>query len=215
MRQRISLFSAVVAFLAVATNSNSASAQINGDACGEGPNVVVFLHDKFQDSGSFSAIWEPVCSAQELRAIRYDRRGYGQSPASSEPYSNLVDLKTILDNLSISKVTLVASGTAAGLALEFTLQNPDSVNGVLLSSPSLGSAYTSIDTSVLSEISVPALVLIAANDTPDNIAGAQAVIGALPDATSVVMLSTSHYIELERPGAFGEYVLGFVAGLSP
>lgn len=208
---RVPLIFACLAFL----TPQSAVAQLDGDACGDGSSAVVFLHDQFQDSASFAGVWTPVCNAPDIRAVRYDRRGYGQSPASTEPYSNITDLATVLQNLNISEATLVASGTGAGIALEFALLNPTAVNGLVLSGPSLAGSPLKQDPSPLASITVPALVLIGANDTPENITEAQAIGGALTNASTVIMLSAAKYITIERPSAFAEYVIGFVSSLEP
>jgi len=192
----------------------SAHAQIEGGSCGDGASAVIFLHDQYQDSTSFSGLWDIVCADPKIRAVRYDRRGYGQSPEPSTAFSHVGDLHAILESLNVSKATLVSSGNGAGLALSYTLQNPAAVNGLVLSSPTVEGFAVANDISRLEAISVPALVLIGATDTDENLADSQAITRALPDANTVVMLSASHYIVLERPGAVAQYVLDFVASLS-
>lgn len=203
----------VIAFASALTHP--AHAQIDGDACGDGDAAIIFLHDQFQDAGSFSGIWPTICEAQNIRAIRYDRRGYGQSTATAEPYSDTSDLASIIQSLGITQATLVTSGTGAGIALEFALLYPDKVNGLVLSSPSLAGSTLSQDPKAINAVTVPALVLIGASDTPENIANAQAVSSTLPESNTVIMLSAAYYIEIARPGAFFDYVMGFVTGLVP
>lgn len=192
-----------------------AVAQVNGGACGDGDAAVIFLHDQLQDATSFDGLWPAMCEEENIRAVRYDRRGYGQSPESAEPYSDTTDLALVLQNLGITQATLVTSGTAAGIALKFAQLYPDAVNGLVLSSPSLSGSAQSQDSTAMNTITVPALILIGATGTSENIARAQAVSGTLPNSDIVVMLSASYYIEIERPTALAQYVIGFVKGLAP
>lgn len=208
-----------LAALFLALVPHLAYAQIDGNTCGDGASSVIFLHDQLQDSASFAGVWSSVCADPNIRAVRYDRRGYGQSPASSEPYSDMADLTDILQGLQIEHVTIVSSGTGAALAIDFAIKNPDMVNGLVLSSPSLAGSAMARDAPAfalaLASMKIPVLVLTGATDSAESITAAQAISGPLPDANTVVMLSAGHYIEIERPDAFAQYVLGFVAGLTP
>lgn len=191
-----------------------AHAQIEGGSCGDGPSAIIFLHDQYQDSTSFAGVWDVVCADPNIRAVRYDRRGYGQSPAPTTAYSDASDLHAILQSLNVTQATLVSSGNGAGLAVTYALQNPAAVNGLVLSSPTLEGFTVANDISRLASISVPALVLTGATDTAESLLASQAITKALPEASTVVMLSASRYIVLERPGAVAQYVLDFVSALS-
>lgn len=204
----------IFVLIAYMSLSSAVQAQVEGDVCGDGTSSVIFLHDQLQDSTAFLGAWQTICSAPNVRAIRYDRRGYGQSPASDEPYSDLSDLASIVQSLNLDQVTLVGSGIGAGLALEFTLQNPTRVNGLVLSNPSSAGSALQQNSDAVKTITVPALVLVGANSSPDIIASGQAIGGSLPNSDTVVMLSAGQYIEIERPGAFANSVVSFVSSLA-
>ena len=48
--------------------------------CGTGPDAVVLIHDGIADSLVWDGVWPAFC--RQFHTIRYDRRGYGRSPAT-------------------------------------------------------------------------------------------------------------------------------------
>jgi pimeloyl-ACP methyl ester carboxylesterase len=52
--------------------------------------------------------------APELTVVAYDRRGYGQTPVSTEPFSHLDDLLTVLDHAGAGPVWLAGASAGAG-----------------------------------------------------------------------------------------------------
>jgi alpha-beta hydrolase superfamily lysophospholipase len=51
------------------------------EECGTGPEAVVLIHDGIVHSAVWDDVWPTLC--KRFHTIRYDRRGYGRSPASS------------------------------------------------------------------------------------------------------------------------------------
>lgn len=49
--------------------------------CGSGQKAVVLLHDGVVNSAVWDDVWLAFC--KQFHAIRYDRRGYGHSPATT------------------------------------------------------------------------------------------------------------------------------------
>jgi len=58
--------------------------------------------------------------------VRYDRRGYGRSPAATTWYYETDDLFTLLRHLKISRAFLVGSSHGGALTIDFTLAHPNS-----------------------------------------------------------------------------------------
>src|SRR5271170_7139028 len=89
------------------------------DSGGDGPPLVL-LHPGVGDS----RIWDPVLPAlaRRYRVIRYDTRGYGQSPAPTAKFWLLRDLVAVLGHCGIERAAIVGcsqgGGTALGLAIE-------------------------------------------------------------------------------------------------
>src|SRR4051812_26201858 len=79
--------------------------QIYYETCGKGPQALVLLHDGVINSASFDEMWPILC--RDFRVVRYDRRGYGRSPAAKAAYSAQDDLAAVmraanLDNASLA-----------------------------------------------------------------------------------------------------------------
>lgn len=69
------------------------------------------------------------------RVIRYDLRGYGRSSTPRTKFSNVADLKAVMDALHVPKAILLGSSYGGGVALDFALEYPERVCGLILSAP--------------------------------------------------------------------------------
>ncbi len=76
--------------------------------------------------------------APKYHVIRYDLRGFGRSAASAEPYSHAGDLKNLLDHLGLAHVVLVGLSLGGGVAINFAIEHPDAVRGLVLVDSTLG-----------------------------------------------------------------------------
>jgi pimeloyl-ACP methyl ester carboxylesterase len=92
--------------------------------------AIIFVHDGLVHR----EIWDAQIPffAQKYQAIRYDRRGYGNSPAATERYSIIEDLNSLMVQLKIEKACLVGMSSGGGLAVDFTLQYPQKVSSLVL-----------------------------------------------------------------------------------
>ena len=70
--------------------------------------------------------------APELTVVAYDRRGYGQTPPSTEPFSHLDDLLAVIGHAGAGPVWLVGASAGGGLALDAALVAPHRVAGLVL-----------------------------------------------------------------------------------
>jgi 3-oxoadipate enol-lactonase len=104
--------------------------QVAYEACGSGPTALVLIHDGILDSSAFDGTWARLCA--EFRVVRYDRRGYGGSPAAASPYDPVADLAAVMDAAGLEKATLVGSSSGGGVAVEFALAHPDAVDRLIL-----------------------------------------------------------------------------------
>jgi pimeloyl-ACP methyl ester carboxylesterase len=247
------------------------------EMAGEG-EYIVLIHDGVVHR----EIWDgqfPVL-AKNNRVVRYDRRGYGRSPNSQSPYSNIEDLNQLFTQLKIDKATLFGMSAGGGLAIDFTLEYPAKVNAlVLVGAVVSGYGYSShmltrggrinsfaelvkdpkktikylgwedpytiypknikaknkclklleenpINVNrdkyiylrpprrpaadFLSEIQVPALILVGEYDIPDVQAHAGVIEFGIPNAKREIMPRSGHLIPLEKPDLFNAAVLKFM-----
>jgi 3-oxoadipate enol-lactonase len=98
--------------------------------CGTGSEAVVLLHDGIAHSVVWDDVWPTFC--KRFHAIRYDRRGYGRSPAATTWYSETEDLRALLRSRKINRAILVGSSHGGELSIDFTLQYPNLVRQLVL-----------------------------------------------------------------------------------
>lgn len=100
------------------------------EECGTGPDAVVMIHDGIAHSAVWDGVWPAFC--KQFHTVRYDRRGYGRSPAATTWYYEIDDLYTLLRNLKVSHAFLVGSSHGGELTIDFTLAHPKLVDGMVL-----------------------------------------------------------------------------------
>jgi pimeloyl-ACP methyl ester carboxylesterase len=105
---------------------------------GEGEPLVL-LHGNFNDH----QIWQRQVNylSQYYKVIAYDLRGYGQSSTPKSPFSNVEDLKTLINELQLDKVTLLGSSSGGATSVDFTLTYPNQVQSLILVTPSINGNY--------------------------------------------------------------------------
>lgn len=96
---------------------------------------IILIHGNFNDH----RIWDEQVNSIFLnyKLIRYDLRGYGLSSTPLSSFSNVEDLRTLVDSLKLYNLTLVGSSLGGGIAVDFTLTYPHLVNNLILVSPSI------------------------------------------------------------------------------
>jgi pimeloyl-ACP methyl ester carboxylesterase len=105
------------------------------EATGRG-EPVVFIHGGQLDG----RMWDDQFRlfARDYRVIRYDVRGYGRSETPTRMYSNVKDLRCLLDFLGVRKAHLVGLSLGGRIAIDFTLEHPDRVASLTAVAPGLG-----------------------------------------------------------------------------
>jgi 3-oxoadipate enol-lactonase len=103
------------------------------EECGTGPKAVILLHDGVVDSSVWDDVWPTFC--KQFHAIRYDRRGYGRSPATKKSYYEADDVAAILRDRHVSQAALVGSSHGGDVALSFALRYPAQVSELVLIGP--------------------------------------------------------------------------------
>lgn len=80
------------------------------------------------------AMWDPQFDdlARDHRVIRYDTRGYGDSPGDASEYSETDDLMRVLDAAEVERAVVVGASRGGRFALDAALAHPDRVRGLVL-----------------------------------------------------------------------------------
>ena len=73
--------------------------------------------------------------AEDFRVIAYDPRGIGKSENPTAQYSDVADLERLLDHLGLDQVALIGLSSAGGFVLEFAVEKPERIAGVIASAP--------------------------------------------------------------------------------
>jgi 3-oxoadipate enol-lactonase len=134
------IFRAGLLFAQTTSSATSPGAFVDVDGsrlyyqeCGTGQKAVVLLHDGVVNSAVWDDVWPTLC--KQFHTIRYDRRGYGRSPATKKPYYEADDVAALLLDRKVSQAALVASSHGGNIALNFALRYPAQVSGLVLIGP--------------------------------------------------------------------------------
>jgi pimeloyl-ACP methyl ester carboxylesterase len=115
-------------------SSGSGFAEVKGaslyyETVGAGEPVVL-LHAGIADRRMWDRQLEAL--AEHYRVLRFDRRGFGQSPLTDGPYTHHEDLRGLLDGLDIERASLVGCSMGGGAAIDFALRYPERVRALVL-----------------------------------------------------------------------------------
>lgn len=104
------------------------------EQAGEG-SPVVLLHEGIADS----RMWEPQWTeySKRFRMVRFDMRGFGQSPPAVGKFSLSGDLVQLLDSLELGPATLIGVSLGGSVAMETAIARPDLVSRLVLVAPGL------------------------------------------------------------------------------
>ncbi|CAL9509371.1 Arylesterase [Nocardiopsis dassonvillei] len=97
---------------------------------------VVLLHG----AGMDSRLWDTVAPglARRHRVVRFDARGLGRSFAPERPFSDVEDLRSVLDHFGLRRAALVGLSMGGETALDFALAYPGRVAALGLVCSSVG-----------------------------------------------------------------------------
>ncbi len=92
--------------------------------------AVVFVHAGV----ATRTMWDPQFEAlaDDHRVVRYDTRGFGESPGEAVEYSETDDLLRVLDAAEVERAVLVGASRGGRFALDAALAHPDRVTGLVL-----------------------------------------------------------------------------------
>jgi 3-oxoadipate enol-lactonase len=134
--RRVSVVLLTVA-ITVAAQTRSSGKTTTGlayDIVGDGP-VVVLITGSNLDRRMWARETEWLSTTHKV--IRYDLRAHGQSDNATAPFSNLDDLRSLLDELNITKATFIGLSAGSTIALDLALQAPQRVERLVLAGPAI------------------------------------------------------------------------------
>ena len=119
-------------------------ARLTYDTAGNpGDPAIVFIHAGV----ATRVMWDPQFHdlAHDHFVVRYDTRGFGESPGENVQFANRDDLIRILDAVGLERATLVGCSRGGGIALDTALEHPDRVAGLV----TIGSTPSGMDFSTV------------------------------------------------------------------
>jgi 3-oxoadipate enol-lactonase len=114
-------------------------AEINGakfhyEISGEGYPLVL-VHAGIADGRMWNDQFDVL--AERYKAIRYDRRGFGNTAMVAGSFSHHADLYELLKFLKIERAFLVGCSQGAKTVLDLSLEHPEMASALVLISPAL------------------------------------------------------------------------------
>lgn len=104
------------------------------DSGGPG-DPLVLLHAGITDS----TIWDRLLPLLgDHRVVRFDRRGFGQSPVATESFQPMTDLVAVLDHLGVEQAHLVGNSMGGETSLALAVTEPDRIASMTLLCPGIG-----------------------------------------------------------------------------
>ncbi len=87
-----------------------------------------------------SRCWHEVAPLIDGATYTYDRRGFGATPPSAEPFTHVEDLFAVLERVGPEPAWLVGNSQGGRIALDAALTQPQRVAGLVLISPAVSGA---------------------------------------------------------------------------
>jgi pimeloyl-ACP methyl ester carboxylesterase len=165
------------------------------DVAGKGAVVVLIADSAGRTvwNGQFKAL------AKNFEVVRYDPTGTADA------------LGALLDHLAVRKASLVALGSGAAPALDFTIAHPDRVEGLALVSPHLAAEHTPIPAS----FSQPVVVIVGTKGDAASELGLDTLRSHIGGVEAVTMPGATHQVNVDRAKSFNAVLLQFLYRIHP
>ena len=94
---------------------------------------IVLIHEAIADRRMWDREFSKLVT--RYKVVRYDLRGFGESPPAEREFSSIEDLEVLLDHLKLERPMIVGASMGGKIALDFAVAHPGVVRGLLLISP--------------------------------------------------------------------------------
>ena len=167
--------------------------------------MVLLLHGKMFKA----ATWQETGTLTKLvdanyRVTALDMPGFGNSPAADIEPADV--LKAAINKASQGRAILLGPSMGGRIVLEFTLANPELVNGLIL----VGAVGVQENKERLKEISLPCLAVWGEEDTISPLANGNLLQQEIKDAELVVIPGAPHPCYLEHSEEWHRILLRFL-----
>lgn len=104
------------------------------DEAGSGPPLLL-IHAGIVDR----RMWDDVqpAFAERFRVIRFDLRGYGETPLPDGPFVYAADARDLLRSLSVERAHVVGVSMGGHVALDLAIAHPQTVDRLVVVSPGI------------------------------------------------------------------------------
>ena len=99
---------------------------------------LIFLHAGVADRRMWRSQMAELSDAYQT--VAYDRRGFGETTTADESFSNVADLRAVLDQLAIPTLSLIGCSQGGRVVIDFTLAYPARVKKLVLIGPAVSGA---------------------------------------------------------------------------
>lgn len=164
----------------------------------------LFLHGKAFDAetwlklGTLQAVIDKGYSLVAL-----DLPGYGKSPEAAIVPETVI--AGVINALHIDSVILVGPSMGGKIAIEFTLNNPDKISGLVL----IGAVGVTENQERLNKLPEKSLILWGENDQIADPANATLLHKTIPGSDLIVFQGAKHPCYLEQPELWHKSLLNF------
>jgi 3-oxoadipate enol-lactonase len=107
----------------------SGGARVTVEEEGAGP-AMLLMHAGVSERHMWDPQWQWLSA--DHRVVRWDWRGFGDTPHVPGPFSYADDVVRIMDALALTRATLIACSFAGGVALQAALERPGRVERLVL-----------------------------------------------------------------------------------
>ena len=116
---------------------SSGHARLAATVAGTG-SAIVFLHAGVADR----RMWQPQLDAFAAthKVVAYDRRGFGDTTSTPEPFAHVEDLEAVLQATEAMPATLVGCSMGGALAIDYALAHSSGVQALMLVGPGVAGA---------------------------------------------------------------------------
>ena len=172
--------------------------------------MVLLLHGKMFKAATWQETGTLIKLAEAgYRAVALDLPGYGQSPFADIEPADVI--KTAINTFSKARAILLGPSMGGRVALEFTLDNPDKVSGLIL----VGAVGVEENKNRLKELSLPCLGIWGGEDSISPPANGRLIQQEIKNSELVIIPGAPHPCYLDQPDEWHRILLGFLSEKLP